>query len=65
MLSCGFNSRIIDTIYILDNSIERGCLITLGKEYNTKQQVNKILNTIKNYYDCDHEKYMTYLMVVY
>ena len=30
------------------NNIESGCLITLGKEYNTKYQVNKIWNTIKN-----------------
>lgn len=52
MLSSGFNSRIIDTISIVDNTIERGCLITLGKEYNSKHQVNKIWNTIKNDYHC-------------
>ena len=33
-----------------------GCLITLGKEYNTKHQVNKIWNSIKNDYDCAHLK---------
>ena len=56
MLYCGFNSRIIDTISIVDNNIEKGCLITLGKEYNTKHQVNKIWNTIKNDYQCAHLK---------
>lgn len=56
MLSCGFNSRIIDTISIVDSNIERGCLITLGKEYNTISQVNKIWNTIKNDYECAHLK---------
>jgi len=57
MLSCGFNSRIIDTISIVDSNIEKGCLITLGKEYNTKTQVNKIWKFFKKMnIDCSSSK---------
>lgn len=56
LLLSGYNSRIIDTISTVDNNIEKGCLITLGKEYNSKNKIDKIWNTIKDDYYCAHLK---------
>ena len=56
LLLSGYNSRIIDTISTVDNIIEKGCLITLGKEYNSKNKINKIWNTIKDDHHCAHLK---------
>lgn len=30
MLDCGIDGRVINTVSIVDNKLEKGCLITLG-----------------------------------
>lgn len=52
----GINCRMIETTSVVDNNIEKGCLITLGKEYNDKKKINNIWNIIKLDYDCSHLK---------
>ena len=37
MKSLDINCRMIETISVIDNNIERGCLITYGEKYNSKK----------------------------
>jgi len=50
------NCRVIETLSVVDDNIETGCLITFGKEYNDKTSVNNIWNLIKKDYICSHIK---------
>lgn len=52
------NCRTIETVSVVDNYIEHGCLLTLGEQYNTKKKVNEIWNIINknNKYTCSHLK---------
>lgn len=56
LLQSGINCRIIETRSVVDDNIERGCLITFGKEYNDKKKINSIWNIIKTDYACSHLK---------
>ena len=48
--------RIIKTRSLVDNKIEKGCLITLGHQYHDKDKLKKIWNHIKSDYSCCHLK---------
>lgn len=52
----GINCRIIQTKSVVDNNIEDGCLITLGKEYTNKKNLNDVWKIIKSDYNCSHLK---------
>ena len=56
LFKSGINCRTINTTSIVDDNIENGCLITLGKEYNDKKNINNIWNLIKSDYNCSHLK---------
>tara|TARA_B100001093_G_C26593154_1_gene912473 strand:+ start:268 stop:579 length:312 start_codon:yes stop_codon:yes gene_type:complete len=56
LLDSGINCRIIDTISVVDNNIEHGCLITLDKKYSDKIILRNLWNMIKDDYICSHIK---------
>jgi len=56
LFKSGINCRMIETTSVVDDNIEKGCLITFGKEYNDKKKINNIWNIIKLDYDCSHLK---------
>jgi hypothetical protein len=58
LIKYNINCRSIDTISIVDSKIEKGCLLTFGNNYNTKQNVNKLWNIVNsnNDYICSHLK---------
>ena len=41
MLALGINCRVIQTTSVVDNSIEKGCLITIDPEYYDKKKLKK------------------------
>lgn len=55
-LLAGINSRIIETVSTIDNTIEKGCLITLDKKYSEKNKLKNVWNLIKDDYLCCHVK---------
>lgn len=56
LLKAGIEARVIETTSIFKNTIEKGCLITLDKEYNDQKKLTNIWNTISNNYLCSHLK---------
>ena len=56
LVTAGIEARIIETTSIFENNIEKGCLITLGKEYNTHKKITNIWNNISGDYICAHLK---------
>ena len=52
----GINARIIETKSCLDKNVENGCLITFGEQYNSKKEVRKLWDIIKDDYTCSHLK---------
>jgi hypothetical protein len=56
LFKSGINCRTINTLSIVDDNIESGCIITLGKEYNDKKKINYVWNLIKSEYNCSHLK---------
>ena len=48
----GIEARIIETTSIFNSQIEKGCLVTLGKQYNSSKQIANIWNTIRPGYNC-------------
>jgi len=48
------NARAIETISTLDGEIERGCLITVGKEYIDKDKLSDLWRLIGSSYQCSH-----------
>ena len=56
LLKSGINCRMIDTVSVVDDNIETGCLITLGREYNNKKKLTGVWNIIKSEYECSHLK---------
>lgn len=58
LIKYNINCRSIDTISIVDSKIEKGCLLTFGNNYNTKQNVNKLWNIVNSNddYICSHLK---------
>lgn len=56
LLKSGIDCRIIETVSIVDNNIENGCLISLGHQYYEKKKIQNIWNIIKDNYNCSHLK---------
>ena len=56
LLKAGIEARVIETTSIFENNIEKGCLITLGKEYNTSKKITNVWDTISRDYVCAHIK---------
>ena len=54
MLDCGLDGRIINTVSIVDNKLEKGCLITLGKNYINKDSLSYFWDKIMIHYSCAH-----------
>lgn len=53
MLKLGINCRVIETVSVVENNIENGCLITVDPEYYDKNKLKNLWNTIKaNDYQC-------------
>ena len=52
----GIQCRTLETISIVGNNIERGCLITIGDQDVSKDNVYKIWNKIHDDYTCAHLK---------
>lgn len=50
------NCRGIKTLSIVDSQFEKGCLLTFGKNYNSKKDVNNLWNIINsnNDYTCSY-----------
>ena len=42
LIKHNINCRSIDTTSVVDSSIEKGCLLTFGNNYNSKNNVNKL-----------------------
>ena len=58
LIKHNINCRSIDTVSIVDSSIEKGCLLTFGNNYSSKKSVNKLWNIINSNddYICSHLK---------
>lgn len=58
LIKHNINVRSIDTISVVDSNIEKGCLLTFGNNYNSKNNVSKLWNIInsENDYICSHLK---------
>ncbi len=56
LLKSGINCRVIDTISVVDNNIENGCLITLDKKYSDKDKLQNIWSIVKENNICSHVK---------
>lgn len=58
LINNNINCRSIDTISVVDLSIEKGCLLTFGNNYSSKNSVNKLWNIINSDddYICSHLK---------
>lgn len=54
LLKANINVRTIETISIADGNIEKGCLITLGKDYFEKNNLSKFWKLLENDYTCSH-----------
>ena len=54
MLDCGIDGRVINTGSIVDNELEKGCLITLGKNFINKDLLSYFWDKIKKDYTCAH-----------
>lgn len=54
------NVRSIETISVIDSEVERGCLITVGKEYIDKDKLTDLWRLIGNNYQCKSHKYERY-----
>jgi hypothetical protein len=56
LLKAGIDARVIETTNIINNNIQKGCLITVGKEYNDQKKLTKLWNIISKDYICSHLK---------
>ena len=54
LLKSGIEARIIETTSIFNNEIEKGCLITVGKEYSDQKRLSHLWNIISPGYSCSH-----------
>ena len=54
LLQSGIEARVIETISIFNNQKEKGCLITVGKEYSDHNRLSKLWDTISPGYSCSH-----------
>ena len=51
---CNIDCRLIETNSLVDNKIEKGCLITLGEKWNNKLNLKSFWDIIKKDYTCAH-----------
>uniref|UniRef100_A0A6C0LCT6 Uncharacterized protein n=1 Tax=viral metagenome TaxID=1070528 RepID=A0A6C0LCT6_9ZZZZ len=58
LIKYNINCRSIDTMSIIDYSIEKGCLLTFDNNYSSKKSINKLWNIINSNdnYICSHLK---------
>ena len=56
LIMSGIEARIIETQSTFDNNIEKGCVITLGKEYNNFKKITNLWNMLSSDYSCAHLK---------
>ena len=56
LLEAGIEARGIETTSVFEKTIEKGCLIRFGKEYNEHKKITHIWNTICKDYICSHLK---------
>ena len=54
LLKAGIEARVIETTSIFNNEIEKGCLITVGKEYSEHNRLSKLWDTISPGYSCSY-----------
>jgi hypothetical protein len=54
LVKAGIEARVIETTSIFNNEIEKGCLITVGKEYSDHNRLSKLWDTISSGYSCSH-----------
>lgn len=53
MLKLGINCRVMESVSVVENNIEKGCVITLDPEYYDKKKLKKLWNCIKgDDYEC-------------
>ena len=53
MLNLKINCRVIDTVSVVNNNIENGCLITIDPEYYDKKKLKSLWTNLKeNDYQC-------------
>lgn len=57
-IQLGINCRLIETTSVVDQQLEKGCLLTLAPKYNNKKEVTKIWNIVNsnNDFECAHLK---------
>ena len=56
LLKAGIDARVIETMSTIDNKVESGCLITVGKEYNDQKKISDLWAAISENYKCSHIK---------
>lgn len=54
LLKSGIEARVIETTSIFNNQIEKGCLITVGKEYSDQKRLSHLWDIISPDYSCSH-----------
>ena len=53
LLFLGVNCRVIETVSVVENNIEKGCLITLDQEFNKKNRLRNLWYQIREGgYEC-------------
>ena len=50
------NCRLIPTTSLVNNTLESGCLITVGKQFAQKDQIRRIWKILKGNYTCAYIK---------
>jgi hypothetical protein len=56
LLKSRIDCRVIETISVVDDNIENGCLITLNKKYSDKDKLKNVWSIIKGDNTCSHVK---------
>lgn len=54
LLKAGIEARVIETTSIFNNEIEKGCLITVGKEYSDHKRLSSLWDILSPGYSCSH-----------
>ncbi len=56
LMVAGIDCRVIETKSLVDNKIEKGCLLTFGPEYSSRERVKHVWNKIEQDFTCAHLK---------
>ena len=54
LLKANINARTIETISVIDGNVEKGCIITVGKDYYDKKKLSNIWKMLEKDYTCSH-----------